>query len=151
MRAASARWCWRRLKSGRPDSSNATTSPSTTVLSGRSARASKSREYWLLKEFRRLENRLSLPPDFTAMARYPSNLTSNNQSGPVGSVGTARHSHGLSEGSGTQRQGFQCSFELAGCHAENKDGWRCDGRGAASGGKPLACQMLLNCSIVAGA
>ena len=39
-------------------------------------------------------NRFSLPPDFTAMARYPSNLTSNTQSGPVGSVGTARHSMG---------------------------------------------------------
>jgi len=34
------------------------------------------REYWRLKEFRRLENRFSLPPDFTAMARYPSNSTS---------------------------------------------------------------------------
>jgi hypothetical protein len=62
------------MSKGRPDSFNATTSPSMTVLSGRSARASKAREYCLLKDFRRLEKRFSVPDDFAAMARYPSSF-----------------------------------------------------------------------------
>ena len=58
--------------------------------------------------------------------------------------------HGLSECSCAHWERIQCLFEVGECHEENKDGWRSDGRGSSMGGKPLLCQILLNCSIVAG-
>jgi len=50
---------WSRLMFGRPDSSRATISPSTTVSSGSSPRASTRYGYCRLKDLRRRENRLT--------------------------------------------------------------------------------------------
>lgn len=50
MREAALRKFWSRLKSGRPDSSKATTSSSMMVFSGRSLKASTIRGNCLLKD-----------------------------------------------------------------------------------------------------
>jgi hypothetical protein len=65
---------WRKLKFGRPASSSATISASTTVSWGRSRRASKTCWYSRLKDLRLLEYRLSFPFVLIASARYPSSL-----------------------------------------------------------------------------
>jgi hypothetical protein len=62
--------------------------------------------YCLLKDFRFLETRHTLPFKLIATARYPSSLISYAHSEPSGSFVAAKHFHRLNECSFTSRQGF---------------------------------------------
>src|SRR5215831_7772111 len=72
----------------------ATTSPSTTVPSGKSASASTMWGNCRLKDFFLRENSVRPVRDFTARARYPSTLISQIHWSPPGSFDTDRHSIG---------------------------------------------------------
>src|SRR6202030_2651657 len=72
----------------------ATTSPSTTVPSGRSASASTIYGNCRLRDFLLRENNVKPVGDFTASARYPSSLIPQIHGPPSGSLDTDRHSIG---------------------------------------------------------
>src|SRR5215831_18393305 len=72
----------------------ATTSPSTTVSSANAARAARMAGYFVAKSLSFRERRWILPPDFTAMARYPSSFSSYIHCAPSGSLSVRNRSIG---------------------------------------------------------